>query len=245
MSDYKCKICGGTLNVTEGSTTAVCEYCGNTQTVSKSRDEVIQNLLNRANHLRSICEFDKAQRTYEKVLEYDENDAEAHFGLLLSKYGIEYVKDPATGKYIPTCHRVQYESILTDGDYIAAIENADLSQQPVYTAQVVEISRIQKDILGVVKNEKPFDVFICYKETDANGKRTIDSVIANDIYYELTEAGFKVFFAAITLENKLGQEYEPYIFAALHSAKVMLVVGTKPEYFKRFGLKTSGAAISS
>ena len=68
MSDYKCKICGGTLNVTEGSTTAVCEYCGNTQTVSKSRDEVIQNLLNRANHLRSICEFDKAQRTYEKVL---------------------------------------------------------------------------------------------------------------------------------------------------------------------------------
>ena len=237
MSDYKCKICGGTLNVTEGSTTAVCEYCGNTQTVSKSRDEVIQNLLNRANHLRSICEFDKAQRTYEKVLEYDENDAEAHFGLLLSKYGIEYVKDPATGKYIPTCHRVQYESILTDGDYIAAIENADLSQQPVYTAQVVEISRIQKDILGVVKNEKPFDVFICYKETDANGKRTIDSVIANDIYYELTEAGFKVFFAAITLENKLGQEYEPYIFAALHSAKVMLVVGTKPEYFNAVWVK--------
>ena len=237
MSDYKCKICGGTLNVTEGSTTAVCEYCGNTQTVSKSRDEVIQNLLNRANHLRSICEFDKAQRTYEKVLEYDENDAEAHFGLLLSKYGIEYVKDPATGKYIPTCHRVQYESILTDGDYIAAIENADLSQQPVYTAQVVEISRIQKDILGVVKNEKPFDVFICYKETDANGKRTIDSVIANDIYYELTEAGFKVFFAAITLEDKLGQEYEPYIFAALHSAKVMLVVGTKPEYFNAVWVK--------
>ena len=237
MSDYKCKICGGTLNVTEGSTTAVCEYCGNTQTVSKSRDEVIQNLLNRANHLRSICEFDKAQRTYEKVLEYDENDAEAHFGLLLSKYGIEYVKDPATGKYIPTCHRVQYESILTDGDYIAAIENADLSQQPVYTAQVVEISRIQKDILGVVKNEKPFDVFICYKETDANGKRAIDSVIANDIYYELTEAGFKVFFAAITLEDKLGQEYEPYIFAALHSAKVMLVVGTKPEYFNAVWVK--------
>ena len=237
MSDYKCKICGGTLNVTEGSTTAVCEYCGNTQTVSKSRDEVIQNLLNRANHLRSICEFDKAQRTYEKVLEYDENDAEAHFGLLLSKYSIEYVKDPATGKYIPTCHRVQYESILTDGDYIAAIENADLSQQPVYTAQVVEISRIQKDILGVVKNEKPFDVFICYKETDANGKRTIDSVIANDIYYELTEAGFKVFFAAITLEDKLGQEYEPYIFAALHSAKVMLVVGTKPEYFNAVWVK--------
>lgn len=40
-----------------------------------------------------------------------------------------------------------------------------------------------------------------------------------------------MFFDAITLEDKLGQEYEPYIFAALNSAKVMLVIGTKPEYF--------------
>jgi len=82
-----------------------------------------------------------------------------------------------------------------------------------------------------VHNEKPFDVFICYKETDENGKRTPDSVIANDIYHQLTAEGFKVFYAAITLEDKLGQAYEPYIFAALNSAKVMLSIGTKPEYF--------------
>ena len=75
-------------------------------------------------------------------------------------------------------------------------------------------------------------MFICYKETDENGKRTVDSALANDIYYQLTQEGLKVFYAAITLEDKLGREYEPYIFAALHSAKVMLVVGTKPEYFE-------------
>lgn len=40
-----------------------------------------------------------------------------------------------------------------------------------------------------------------------------------------------MFFSRITLEDKLGQQYEPYIFAALNSAKVMVVVGSRPEYF--------------
>ena len=99
------------------------------------------------------------------------------------------------------------------------------------------IDEIQKNILNIVKNEQPFDVFICYKETDENGKRTIDSTIANDIYYQLTQEGLKVFYAAITLEDKLGREYEPYIFAALNSAKVMLVIGTKPQYFSAVWVK--------
>lgn len=53
----------------------------------------------------------------------------------------------------------------------------------------------------------------------------------------MTQEGFNVFYAAITLEDKLGQEYEPYIFAALNSAKVMLVVGTKPEHFEAVWVK--------
>ena len=48
----------------------------------------------------------------------------------------------------------------------------------------------------------------------------MDSVIAQDVYDALTEKGYRVFFSRITLEDKLGTEYEPYIFAALNSAKV-------------------------
>ena len=95
----------------------------------------------------------------------------------------------------------------------------------------------EKGIIALAQKEDPYDVFICYKETDENGQRTQDSVLANDIYYQLTQEGFKVFYAAITLEDKLGQEYEPYIFSALNSAKVMLVLGTKPEYFSAVWVK--------
>lgn len=231
MAIYKCKMCGGSLEINNESSVATCEYCGSVQTLPKKNDEVITNLFNRANNLRIKCEFDKAAEVYEKILNEDNNEAEAHWGLVLCKYGIEYVEDPKTYKRIPTCHRTQYESILTDVDYLAALANADAVSQKVYKAQAEEISNLQKDILAIVKNEKPFDVFICYKETDENGKRTVDSALANDIYYQLTQEGLKVFYAAITLEDKLGVEYEPYIFAALNSAKVMLVVGTKPEYF--------------
>lgn len=237
MAIYKCKMCGGTIEFEKGDTVGVCDSCGTKQTLPKTNDDVISNLFNRANNLRLKCEFDKAAQIYEKIVEQDDSEAEAHWGIVLCKYGIEYVEDPKTFKRIPTCHRTLFEAVTTDADYLAAIDYSDTTQQHIYESEARAIDRIQKDILAIVKNEKPFDVFICYKETDENGKRTIDSTIANDIYYQLTQEGFKVFFAAITLEDKLGQEYEPYIFAALNSAKVMLVLGTKPEYYSAVWVK--------
>lgn len=237
MSIFKCKMCGGSLEVQKGQTICECEYCGTKQTVSATDDEVVTNLYNRANNLRIKCEFDKAQEIYEKIVAKNPNEAEAYWGIVLCKYGIEYVEDPKTYKRVPTCHRTQLESVLTDVDYLSAVENADSNQRLIYEQEAKEIDKLQKDILSIVHNEKPFDVFICYKETDENGKRTVDSVLANDIYYQLTQEGLKVFYAAITLENKLGQEYEPYIFSALNSAKVMLVVGTKPENFNAVWVK--------
>ena len=237
MAVFKCKMCGGSLEVTEGMTVCECEYCGTKQTIPKSHDDVLTNNFNRANNLRMKNEFDKAQELYEKIVSANPTEAEAYWGIVLCKYGIEYVEDPTTLKKIPTCHRTQYESVVSDVDYHSAIENADAGQKELFEKEAAEIDKLQKNILEIVHKEKPFDVFICYKETDENGKRTSDSVIANDIYYQLTQEGFKVFYAAITLEDKLGQEYEPYIFAALNSAKVMLVIGSNPEYFNAVWVK--------
>ena len=234
----KCKMCGGDIEFTPGATYGTCEYCGSTSTIPQADDEQKLNRYNRANHFRQQCEFDKALNAYEKLLEQDDNDAEAHWGAVISRFGIEYVEDPATKKRIPTCHRVQVASILADADYLAAVEHApDEASRELYKQQAAEIAEIQKGILAISANEKPYDVFICYKETDADGQRTHDSQWAQDIYYGLTEQGYKVFFSRITLEDKLGQQYEPYIFAALNSAKVMVVVGSKPEYFNAVWVK--------
>ena len=237
MATLKCKMCGGDLIPDAGGKIFTCAYCGTAQTAPNGEDEGKLNLFNRANKQRLNSEFDKAAALYERLVTEYPDDAEGYWGLCLSKYGIEYVDDPVTGKKVPTCHRASYDAITADPDYKAALDHADPAARAVYMEQGYAIDTLQRGILDIVKNEKPFDVFLCYKETDAAGKRTPDSVIANDIYYQLTNEGFKVFYAAITLESKLGQEYEPYIFAALHSARVMLVIGTDPDYFNAVWVK--------
>lgn len=237
MSVFKCKMCGGTIEFEQGATVGICDSCGTKQTLPKLDDEKRANLYDRANHFRRNNDFDKAMGIYESILNDDKTDAEAYWSIVLCKYGIEYVEDPATHKRVPTVNRTQFASVLADEDYKSALEYATIEQKIIYENEAKAIDEIQKGILEISNKEEPFDVFICYKETDNNGRRTPDSVLATELYHQLTQEGFKVFFSRITLEDKLGQEYEPYIFAALNSAKVMVVLGTKPEYFNAVWVK--------
>lgn len=226
---FKCKMCGGDIEVVEGSNIGKCLYCKSTMTLPSVDNEKLLNLYNRANNLRLSNEFDKAYGVYETILEIDENQLEAHWGLILCRYGVEYVDDPKTKKKMITCHRTKYESVLTDPDYKIIISKAYGEALNIYKEEAKTISNIQKKALEISNNEEDYDIFICYKEGDKNGDRTPDSVIAQDIYNKLTDLNYKVFFARITLADKLGEEYEPYIFSALNSSKVMLVVGTNAD----------------
>ena len=237
MAVLKCKMCGGDLNIVEGETVAVCEYCDTKQTVPTVDNEKKMTLFSRANRLRAACEFDKASGIYENIVSEFPEEAEAYWGLLLCKYGIEYVDDPATGRKIPTCHRSSFDSIMDDENFEQVMENSDPVARKVYREEAKTIEDIRKGILEVSSKEEPYDIFICYKETDENGERTIDSVLAQDIYDMLTENGYRVFFSRITLEDKLGTAYEPYIFAALNSAKIMLAVGTDYDYYNAVWVK--------
>ena len=237
MAILKCKMCGGDLEITEDINIAECEYCGTKQTVPLADNEKKLTLFNRANRLRMASEFDKAASVYENIISDFPEEAEAYWGLCLCNYGIEYVDDPATGKKIPTCHRSSFDSILDSNDFEMVMENADPVSRKQYRDEAKAIEELRKSILEVSSKEEPYDIFICYKETDEKGDRTIDSVIAQDVYNELTQKGYRVFFSRITLEDKLGQEYEPYIFAALNSAKIMLAFGTDYEYYNAVWVK--------
>ena len=230
-------MCGGALEVNGNLTTTTCEYCGSQQTLPRLNDDKLERLYDRANHFRRNNEFDKAMGIYEQILDENNEDAESYWSIVLCRYGIEYVEDPISHKRIPTINRAQFTSIFDDDNYKSALKYADISQKIIYEQEAVTINEIQKGILDISQKEEPFDIFICYKETDTNGQRTHDSVYANELYHELTQEGFKVFFARITLEDKLGVAYEPYIFAALNSAKVMVVIGTKAEYFNAVWVK--------
>ncbi len=230
MVVFKCKMCGGDLSINKQMTVGICQYCNSTMSLPKNLSSHLVNLYNRANLFRLNSEFDKAAGLYESILNEDNTEAEAYWGLVLCKYGIEYVEDPATHLRVPTCHRTQFGSIFSDLNYKLAIQNAEIQSREFYEVEAEAIEGIQKQILEISSKENPFDVFICYKDLNDNGSRTPDSVLAQDLFYRLTQEGFQVFFSRITLENKLGTAYEPYIFAALSSSPIMVVIGTKAEH---------------
>ena len=230
MIALKCKMCGGDLSVSPGASVGTCQYCGTTMTLPVTGSTQVADQFNRASGLRQGDEFDRASEVYLRLLEANPRDAEAHWGMVLCRFGIAYVEDPETGRRLPTCNRVRFGSILEDEDYLQAITWADGEAKAVYQAEAEAIAAIQREFLDISAREEPFDVFLCYKEKDGQGERTPDSVLAQELYYELPEQGYRVFFSRLTLEGKLGISYEPYIFAALQSARVMVVVTTRAEY---------------
>ena len=123
MAKIQCKMCGGALDLPDDVTVGKCPWCGSMTTFPKITSDHVEQLYSRAEHYRHAGDFDKAMSAYEAIVRENPNDAEAYWGVVLSRFGIEYVEDPVSHERIPTCHRVQYESILSDSDYQLALEN--------------------------------------------------------------------------------------------------------------------------
>lgn len=184
LAALKCPMCGGEVTLDAEMKIGTCDYCGSPVIVPKNVGK-IGNLYNLATFYRQTNEFDRSIETYKDILKEDSKEAEAYFGLVMSKYGIEFVEDPKSHERIPTFHRTKEKSILTDPDYQKALECADADCRSYYEKQGQKIAEIQGEILKRANNEQAFDVFICYKESDDLGNRTEESVLGQELYYEL------------------------------------------------------------
>lgn len=224
----RCCSCGSSDVVNQGNGIGKCNHCGSSIILPKQNEEIIA-MLNAAYVYRENFNYDLAIKSYQFVLEKDSNELSAYEGLLLSEYGIEYVKDSYSNKLIPTCHRAHFKSILEDPYYQTLITLASDEQKAVIEQKAKEIDKLQKAIERQLKNEESYDVFISYKDKDKNGDKTEDALIARQIYEELSNKNYRVFFAEKSLEDRVGSEYEPIIFKALHTSKIFILVGTSKE----------------
>ena len=100
MTMLKCKMCGGDLDMTEGMSVCECEYCGTRQTVPTADNEKKMTLFGRANRLRAANEFDKASGIFENIVAEFPEEAEAYWGLVLCKYGIEFSCDKCRRRFL-------------------------------------------------------------------------------------------------------------------------------------------------
>ena len=228
--EYKCKYCGGDISISYDGSYGICKYCGSKNTVPLSKDSEINDMLNRAEQLRRLDDFEAAISIFKDVLKKDRCNSEAYWGIALSEYGIEYIQDPKTKLHIPTFHNFKEIDFEKNSNVINAKRyalNNEISN--IYADQTKNIQIIQNKIRNELKRGRKFDVFISYKENDEFGNQTIDSKFAEKFYKNLTQKGYKVFFAKETLKGELG-EFEPKIYSALKNSRIMIVLCSKLEY---------------
>ncbi len=91
------------------------------------------------------------------------------------------------------------------------------------------------------------DVNICYIESDSAGRRTKDSIIAQDLYQKLEAKKINTFYERISAANIIGDDLEILRYSLLHKVKIVIVVGTNAENFKsilsRYGQHFAGKIV--
>lgn len=231
-----CKICGGSI-VRTGNY-YICEYCGNKWEIDSSNDI---HAVERANAWATLRDgnFEKATELFDDIIVKENQNHEAYWGRALALAGIVYVTDLSENKKVPTCNNITEKSFIKSNDVQKAISLAPEDIAETYHKQAEYIERVRIEWLEKASKEPAYDVFISFKDSDReNGiERTQDSIDAQDLYSALVADGYKVFFSRISLRDKISEQYEPYIYNAIKTAKVMIVFGEKPEYFSAVWLK--------
>ena len=225
MGGLKCKMCGSNLDIGDSITVCKCEKCGTSQTVPDIEDDKELKLFERAGRLRFNCDFDKAAGIYNTITDSYTEEAEGYWGLILCKYGIEYA-DNASGKKVPVCHRISYDSVMDDEDFELVMENSDSESRAIFREEAKIIEENRKKYIQIAESEQPYDIYISYRAKDDNGDKTAVSEIAGHLYNKLTSAGYSVFLSEAALKGKKQSDCEPYIYSALNSANVMLALCT-------------------
>lgn len=235
MSENTCNVCGANLIYKDGRW--VCPACGAYKEEEISNEEV--TLLYNASQKLRLASFDDAEELYADIVKKYPKNSEAHWGLVLSRYGIKY-EDDYDGRKLPTCYAATMESFLSDKEYLAALSCApDAKVKAYYEEQGKIIEKNRIEWCEKASKEPAYDVFLCFKDSDKenNIERTDDSFEVADLYIFLSDKGYRVFFSRVSLRDKTGDKYEPYIYNALNTASVMLVYGSKPEYFESVWMK--------
>ncbi len=155
MSIYKCRMCEKEFETENIQSVCNCSFCGTSQTLPLSDNDRIISAMNRANHLRQTCEFNKAETLYSELLNHTKDDPEIYWQLALCRYGVQYIKEPQINLMVPDCRRARYKSILCDDFFLKAIDTMDMPRRNAYRKEAEYIDVMQKKMLDQIAVQKP------------------------------------------------------------------------------------------
>lgn len=230
-NNCKCTICGYS-SLTKYDKYFKCEACGAVFDLEAIDSEFNNDYAEAIKWLEdTIPNFEMAYSRFNSLVEKYPTKSEGYWGRLLSKYGIKFEYD--SGKSIPSCYYETYEDIRNSDDYKKVLKYASSDLKKKYEDEALRIADVVKVWLETA-SKLNYDAFISYKATDEDTRQsTKDLSDMRNLYNYLTDRGYRVFFSQVSL-NEIGihgRACEPYVFNAILKAKIMIVYGSKPEYF--------------
>lgn len=233
LENIKCRNCGAEIDIETAVNGVVqCEYCRSKFTLPKEDiTPAALKFLHDGESSLYICRFDDAYAFYKKAAELSSKEPEAYWGMAMSQFKVQYVKDEVNDRLQPICHRISTDNIADNENYKKAISLATSEQRAEYQRQAEEINYIREEFYKLKQTGKDYDCFICVKVTDDTTKqRTADYKHADDIYFDLKGKGYNPFFSERELGEVTGADYEARILYALYTSECMIVVCGKEEY---------------
>lgn len=222
MASMKCPACGGTCNFVYGQG-YVCDHCPNVYDGVEISDSIIDKL-NSANAKRTEeYDFDGALRICYEVLEEQPDSQEANWCALLAEYQIIYLQNDE-GEYVPTFLNPDVEVPLNKCKYYSKLNIS-------YRTMADNIEKMRVLVVREAKSIPDYDVFISYRQHIGRNSKmeTEESAWADEFYKLLSKQTgdnkLRVFYDKASLDSS-NAGWEPHIYAALRSAKFLVLMGS-------------------
>ena len=238
MPEYiqrKCPTCAGRLeNI--NSNKYECRCCHNVYELNERNANLYHDLLD-VSAARASLNFKYAEQKCRNLLkEYkDENLADVYWNLLLSEQRVMFETDQH-GEQFPSFYDIVPTEIEDSDNYAHMLEHLEKyapQNKAKYEELVDRMYTAKRKFRKIKDTTKPYDIFICFKKSSINepNKLTKDYQLAMDLYNKLND-DYRVFFSERSLNNIVVREYEPNIYHALYTAKIMLVLCSHTDYLE-------------
>ena len=251
MSNIKiteCRCCGNrdAKQFIEKGDGYICKCCG--VWFRYETEEERDGCLSGYRQLRKY-KFEDARDTFEEVLVNFPGSIDARWGLLLSRFGVVYIKGFYDNVIEPVYCFPDYEvlegrTFQNEDEYreMRELIGSDTELKYFYDAKAREIDRAIKKFRDC-KESTERDVFICVKisastEKEKHGinERTKDYEFALRAYKALQARGLNVFFSFVTLKNEVNSD--DLIWLNLVKSKKMLLIGSREDYLESAWVKS-------
>jgi len=189
---YQCNVCRQTVNLADNEQIGACPRCGSLFVVpNQFRDNANKrNIYRLADEALANRNFDVALTYYKRILMVDAKETAAHWGFLLSKYGVEISGRGDTYQHV-IFHRLERELFTDDPSYETMVTYCPKEALYYYQGLSRIIAQQQQKMLAISQRQQPYDIYLnC---TAAPG--TEDYMLANQVGLALDQAGYPVALA--------------------------------------------------